>query len=525
MIALVAAAEAARLDAATAREASIPPLLLMEAASLRIWDLLAGLLETDPGLAAGKGPIVALAGKGNNGGDALAVLRHARFAGHRDLAAILVAEKGSELFDQQLASLRALGIPIVFWETGAAEARKLIGKARVVIDGIAGTGLAGALRKPGADLVSALGGGAAPVLAIDLPSGLGEAWTEDCPSLAATWTASIEPRKACLYFPSARALAGQILPLRGIFPVDSAITAQASLLEETDLPGLLPRIPASAHKGSRGRLGLLAGSPGMVGAAGFAAAGAAAAGIGLVSFFADSEIYPALAGGGGPGGLSPAVIRRFPAKMAELGAPDALVVGPGWGQSPEKARLLAEILDSGLALVLDADALRLLPSILGKTGLAPGARILCPHPGEFEALSGIPPSQSLANPAACLSGYAGSVGSVVILKSHVTWIASPDGRIAVWEGLEAGLGTAGSGDVLAGLAGGFLAALSASSPEGGGPELAFRAACAAVVVHGLAGRAARARRGWFTAADLAEEAALLASQACPSSLDPPPAFL
>jgi NAD(P)H-hydrate epimerase len=157
--------------------------------------------------------------------------------------------------------------------------------------------------------------------------------------------------------------------------------------------------------------------------------------------------------------------------------------------------------------------------------LAPGARILCPHPGEFEALSGIPPSRSLANPAAILSGYASSVGSVVILKSHVTWIASPDGRIAVWEGLEAGLGTAGSGDVLAGLAGGFLAALSAPAPEEGGPDLAFRAACAAVIVHGLAGRAARARRGWFTAADLAEEAALLASRASASSLDPPSAFL
>ena len=511
MIALVGTGEAARLDSATARDAALSPLLLMEGASLRIWTRLEALLREDGRLAGRKGPIVALAGGGNNGGDALAVLRHARFAGFRDLGAILLAEKGGELYETQLASLRALDIPLVPWHGQGEKARALLKSALVLIDGIAGTGLGGPLRPEAANLVREIQPGTVPILALDLPSGLGDAYVPENPVLSATWTASIEPRKACLYFPSARELAGSILPIRGVFPVDAVLDPQAQLLEEADLPGLLPRFPASAHKGRRGRLGLLAGAPGMVGAAAYAASGAAAAGAGLVTLFADSGIYPGLAGASPVGGLSPTVVRPLPGSALGLDGQDALVVGPGWGQSPEKARILAEILNSALPVVLDADALRLLPRAGDGTKPGPGPRILCPHPGEFEALSGVSPSRALANPLSCLPEVAAAWGGIVILKSHVTWIASPDGRIAIWEGLEPGLGTAGSGDVLAGLAGGFLAALCAGLSGPGGLAEAFQAACAAAVVHGLSGRAARLKRGWFTASDLAQEASLLSS--------------
>lgn len=511
MIALVGTGEATRLDSATARDAALSPLLLMEGASLRIWTRLEALLREDSRLAGRKGPIVALAGAGNNGGDALAMLRHARFAGVHDLGAILLAEKGGELYETQLGSLRALGIPLVSWHSQREQAQALLQKALVLVDGIAGTGLGGPLRPEAAGLVREIRPDV-PVLAIDLPSGLGDAYEPGHPVLTATWTASIEPRKTCLYLPAAREFAGTILPIRGVFPADAPISAQALLLEESDLVDLLPRLPASAHKGVRGRLGLLAGSPGMVGAAAYAASGATAAGVGLVTFFADSGIYPGLAGSIPGGGLSPAVLRPFPGTAGDLAGQDALVVGPGWGQSPEKALILGEILDSGLPAVLDADALRLLSARGPSPKSGPAARILCPHPGEFEALSGLAPARALANPLACLLELAATLGGVIILKSHVTWLASPDGQVAVWEGLEPGLGTAGSGDVLAGLAGGFLAALCAGLAGPGGPQEAFRAACAAVVVHGLSGRAARLRHGWFTASEIAREASLLSSQ-------------
>lgn len=511
MIPLVAAEEAARLDAATARDACLSSLLLMEGAALRIWQVLEGLLSSDPGLKARTGPLVALAGGGNNGGDALAVLRLASFAGLEDVAAILVTEQGGPAFESQLTSIKALGIKTLIWEDRREDCQALLATARVLLDGIAGTGLKGPLRGPAADLARAANGLGGAVLAIDLPSGLGESWTGDSPCLKATWTASVEPRKACLYFPSAREYAGAILPIKGVFPSNAKISPAAQLLEPCDLPGLLPRISETAYKGSRGRLGLFAGSPGMLGAAGFASGGACAGGAGLVTLYADSDIYAGLSTTYQSGGLSPAVIKKCPEYFGEIGHQDAVVVGPGWGQSSQKLRILRGILESDTPVVIDADALRLLPDMDLAGRCPPGPRILCPHPGEFEALAGVSPGLSLANPSPSLLHVASRYAAVVIFKTHVTWIASPDGRLAIWDGLEAGLATAGSGDVLAGLAGAFLArhALSVSSV---GIDEAFKAACAAVIVHGLAGRQARQNSGWFTAADLVGEAALLTSR-------------
>jgi NAD(P)H-hydrate epimerase len=164
----------------------------------------------------------------------------------------------------------------------------------------------------------------------------------------------------------------------------------------------------------------------------------------------------------------------------------------------------------GRPTVVDADAIHLFKELLDSGFKASGPLILTPHPGEFEALTGVAAEDSLRAPPGPLRKAAVELGAVVILKSHVTWIASPSGELAAWDGMESGLGTAGSGDVLAGLAAGLLARSSAAARAGGAAAAAgdaFAAARAAVVAHGLAGRAARARRGWFEAGALIEEAA------------------
>ena len=118
---LVTAAAAAGLDAAVSSALKIPPVLLMEKASLAIWDLLQGLLE-ESGCPAG-GALVALAGTGNNGGDALALLRHASFAGRKALAAVCVGESPGELCALELGSLEAMGIEVLRWPSDAARVR------------------------------------------------------------------------------------------------------------------------------------------------------------------------------------------------------------------------------------------------------------------------------------------------------------------------------------------------------------------------------------------------------------------
>lgn len=518
---LVTAAEASRLDATVSSGWRIPPALLMEKASLGIWNLLEPILS---GLdCPASAPLVALAGPGNNGGDALAVLRHARFTGRKALAAVVVEGRESELCTLQRASLEVMGIEILHWPAESPRILGLLPAASVLVDGIAGTGLKGALRAEAADLVTAANASGRPVMAVDVPSGLSDGYDEGFPIVHASWTASVEPRKACLYYPAAREAAGGILGVEYVFPGDAEQLCQAWLLESSDLAGLVPRARPSVHKGSRGRLGLFAGSQGMVGAASLAAAGARAASVGLVNFFADADLYPGLAAGLGPSSLATAIIRRLNADGAELDKSgcDALLAGPGWGRAADREAVLSALFRSGLPMVIDADGLRIAARLFRQGERPLGPAILTPHPGEFEALTGLPAGKALANPAAILPKAASDLGSVIVLKSHVTWIAAPDGRLAVWDGLEPSLATAGSGDVLAGLAAGFLCSMSraksAAYPSGSHAEAtdstrgdcAWRAAVAAVIAHGLAGKAAAREYGWYGAEAIAAEAGLI----------------
>jgi ADP-dependent NAD(P)H-hydrate dehydratase / NAD(P)H-hydrate epimerase len=503
---LVLCPEAARLDAATAARAAMAPLLLMEDASLRLWDAIRPLAESR-GAGTVRG-LVAVCGSGNNGGDALALLRHARFSGATKVAAILAGGKG-ELAAIQAASLEALGVAVLDWNADRAGSERLLGDAALIVDGLAGTGLAGALREGPASLAEAAQAAGAPIASIDLPSGLSDAFQKAFPVVGASWTLSIEPRKACLYYPAARESCGAILPIEGIFPADAPLTARAFLLEAGDLRGLAPLPPDSAYKGERGRVAVFAGSPGASGAAVLASKACLAAGAGLAALFASSELYPVVAPM-----LEAVMVKTQSADGAfEARAWDALLIGPGWGREASRLETLAALLGTGLPAVLDADAIGLYRRLLDSGFLPAGPVLLTPHPGEFEALTGIGSDRSLADPASVLPKAAADLKAAIILKSQVTWIASPDGELAVWDGRESGLGTAGSGDVLAGLAAGLLAGSAARARTGKSRAAdGFSAARAAVIAHGLAGKRARAERGWFEAGAIIEAAARILGQ-------------
>jgi hydroxyethylthiazole kinase-like uncharacterized protein yjeF len=500
---LISCEEAAALDERTRREAAIPALVLMEDAALKLWLRLGPIAER---LGAGRvSDLVGLCGSGNNAGDCLALLRQARFSGDLRLVAILARDDLGELGALHLGSLEALGVPVLRWSADPEACRAKIAGAGLLVDGIAGTGLLGAMRGPAAELAMAANASGRPIASIDLPSGLRDGCLEDDPMVEATWTLSLEPAKAPLYYPSKRLACGEILAIDGVFPRDFVPPAAVELLEAGDLSDLVPRVPVDAYKGRRGRLAVFAGSVGASGAAVLAARASLAAGAGLSTVFAHADVLPILATF-----LEAVMVKPEPLVPGAIDPDgwDAFLAGPGWGRSAGNRLALARLLSTGIPAVLDADAIHLFKELLAEGFRPKGTIVLTPHPGEFASLRGISAEAALANPRHTLNDAAAETGTIIVLKSHVTWIASPGGRLAAWEGLESGLGTAGSGDVLAGTLAGLLA--SAASLEAmTAEEEAFSAARAAVIAHGIAGKRCREALGWFEAGDLRVEVARL----------------
>ncbi|HEY7332312.1 MAG TPA: NAD(P)H-hydrate dehydratase [Candidatus Limnocylindria bacterium] len=258
----------------------------------------------------------------------------------------------------------------------------------------------------------------------------------------------------------------------------------------------LPARPDRAHKGDFGRLLIVAGSLDFPGAAVLSALGAMRAGVGLVRIAAAESVAARVAGSvpeatwmaldeEAPGLIGPGGWRRV---TAEIGEHDAAVIGPGLGAQPatqRRARQLIAAID--VPTVIDADGLN---ALVGQPrwwqGIA-GPLVLTPHPGEFARLTGepAPGGSDDAARAAAAADAALRWNQVIVLKGARTVVAEPGGELLRSDVVTPSLATAGSGDVLAGAIGAFLA---------GGAEPMVAAACA-VAIHGAAGLLAAERIG------------------------------
>ena len=486
---LVTSSQAAALDRRLRDEIGVPEAALMENAASGMESALAyrgffGRPQEDSGRRA----ITALAGRGNNGGDAVAVLRRRAFASAGsdtpELTVLLSSGEPTGLAASQLQAARGMGIKVLSWEGEEAECRAVLRRSALVLDGIAGSGLSGPLRSREAALAETAASCGAAVAAVDVPSGFGDGLPGGSPSIRAALTLCVEPLKTCLFRPAARPSAGKIICVSGVFPRDSGSDSPGRLLESGDLPALVTSLPPEVHKYERGHCLVFAGDVGTSGAANLAARGAAAGGSGLVSLYVRPALWTVAAAS-----LAGEIVKTLPEDPAsiDLRRANAVVAGPGWGRDSASAAVLGRLWDSGLPLVLDADALPLLRSLDPPARTAP--LILTPHPGEASGISGRPISDFLDDPEKALGELARRWGAVVVLKSCVTWIMSPGGRFAVYDGMDGFLAVGGSGDVLAGLCGALLAR--------GTP--AFEAAQAAVLSHGLAGGCARSELGLYGA--------------------------
>jgi ADP-dependent NAD(P)H-hydrate dehydratase / NAD(P)H-hydrate epimerase len=439
-VALLTAGQAASLDR-RAREQGVAERALMENAGRAAALVVQRLFPT--------GRVVAVVGSGNNGGDALVVLRSLRSWG-RDVAYLTV---GSGDPDPGLLT----GFQIPRLERNAAAAA--FAGAAVLVDGILGTGATGEPREPAAGVIGLMNQSGRPIVALDIASGV-DPTTGAVPGVAVDAAVTVMfgwPKTGALFQPG-RARCGRLVAVEIGFPPLDEAEADAALITPDWARARLPDRGPDAHKNSVGRVLVVAGRQGMAGAAAIAGHSAMRAGAGYVRI-ATVEANRAIVQTLVPEALF--VDRSDHAALRDAVADsDAVLVGPALGTDGPGAGALDVVLEAldGRGCVLDADALTILASRDdGFAGLG-GRALLTPHPGEMSRITGLGVDEIQADPMGRARDLARDVGAAVLLKGAPSVVAAPGRRVLVSAVGSSDLATAGMGDQLGAAAAAFLAA-------------------------------------------------------------------
>lgn len=459
--------------------AKLPPGALMARASSALARRCAGLLGACYGAR-----VVVLVGSGNNGGDAL-------FAGAalaKRGARVDAIAASANVHEEGATALRRAGGRIV---TGGNDVKaRLINAADLVVDGLVGTGAGGALREPHATLAELANAGPAPVVAVDVPSGVdASTGVVHGTAVRAELTVTFGALKTGLVVAPGAEHSGLVEV------VDIGLElgpSSVQLLDAADVSVLIPRPDVESDKYLRGVVGVVAGSDTYTGAAALVVGGAANGGAGMVRYVGTSraaDVVRRL----WPEAVVTVVETLDPEALERAGRVQAWVVGSGLGTDAAATKAVAAVLASDVPLVVDADGLTVLskqPALL-KQRTAP--TVLTPHAGEFARLAGVDRQTVEAQRLEHVRRLSHELGATVLLKGSTTLVAEPAGTTWVNTAQTPFLATAGSGDVLAGMIG----ALLASGLPGG------QAAATGAFVHGLAGlHAAGEPAAAFTATDV-----------------------
>ncbi len=475
MIPLLSRQAVRALDRDAVERLGLPSLLLMENAGRGAFEAI--MAELPQALAR----VVIVGGTGQNGGDGWVLARHLINAGIGPRVILLgAAARVSGDAAVNLRALQRMGVDVAQIE--GEDLRALVAalaEATLVVDALFGTGLDRELTGRHAAVVELIDACAAKVVALDLPSGvdadsgavLGAAVRAD---LSVTFAA----HKRGLHQHPGAALAGKLwLASIGVPP---PCDAEVGLIERSDVAAWVEPRALDAHKGSAGKLLVIAGAPGRTGAALLCGLGGLRGGAGLVTLAARGEARAA---------LDSKVVElmteslpqdaqaAFERARALSEDKQAAVIGPGLGLD-EAGRTLSRRLALELALpaVLDADALSALGTDCGLLRDAAAPRVLTPHPGEAARLLGSSGEAVQGDRYRAARALAERCGCVVALKGARTIVAEPSGRMRVCPTGTPAMAVAGTGDVLGGAIGALLAV---AEP--------FDAAAAGVYLHGLAG--------------------------------------
>ncbi|MBI1361491.1 MAG: NAD(P)H-hydrate dehydratase [Alphaproteobacteria bacterium] len=427
------------------------------------------------------GRVVVLAGPGNNGGDAFVAARRLVELG-RQVAVRELAPGGARTREGAAASNA--------WTGPRSPLSDLhLAPGDIVLDGLFGAGLSRPLAGEAARAVERVNAFTAPVVAIDVPSGVsGDSGRVEGPAIKATLTVTFGAKKPAHVLQAAASLCGE---------VDVAEIGFGSLIGEVGGGRLMENAPdlwssrlawptPSSHKHTRGRLAVVTGGLAHTGAARLAAQAGLRIGAGAVTLMCPSSAL--IVAASSVTAVMTSAFADTDALVSLTEKSSAVVIGPAAGVTETTRRNVEALIAARRRLVLDADALSVFADDAGALKLSSVEAVLTPHAGEFERLfPGV--LAASVNRIEAARTAAARVGAVVLLKGYDTVIAAPDGRAVVNTHATPFLATAGSGDVLAGVIGGLMA-------QGLQP---FDAACAGAWMHGDAG--VRAGPG-LTAEDL-----------------------
>lgn len=549
---VVNATEMKNIDRYSIETLGIPSLALMERAAQAVTEQIRKLVPDER--LRGKTSLI-LCGMGNNGGDGLAIARMLHILGGKP-AVYITGEpgQGTGEWKTQYQVVKNLKIPFLTLE----ETEEILkeDRAGLIVDALFGIGLTRGITGAAADVIGLANQSGACKAAVDIPSGISADTGQVCGiGFQADLTVTFGSLKmGCLLYPGAyycgRVVTAQIgFPKEAydyvnprFFTVDirrfdgygskfeqsraseagfgyggncgfrcgnsrvsgaSRETAEMAGLLGSLSPFLPPR-PANSHKGTFGKLAVIAGSVNMSGAALLAALAAYRIGTGLVRIVTPEENREILQAGIPEAILTTYDRNNFSAEpvLDAVRWADAVVMGPGLGSGGCSRAIVSEVLKAGeVPMVLDADALRIIGGSEELKLKLDYRHVVTPHPGEMAALTGHAIEEIERDPVTEAREFSHIYETNCVLKGARTVVARRVGRDYINTTGNSGMATAGSGDVLAGMIGGLMA-------QGTEP---FNAAWTGVLVHGIAGDLAAARKGEraVMASDLAEALAWL----------------
>ena len=494
------------IDRWTIDRAGVPGLDLMERAGEGVF------AEVQRILGVVQGKVVAIfCGKGNNGGDGFVVARLAAQAGAR-VCTFLLGEGGTLKGDAHTnwTRLGELGLAImeIRGDSDSARTEETLARADVVVDAIFGTGLRGGVSGLSGRIIETINACGRPVVSVDVPSGLcADTGRSEGPCVRARSTVTFGLAKIGQFMQPGRALCGDVRVVDIGLSLEAIENESSSVYVTTaeEVRNSFPIRPPDAHKGSCGRVVVIAGSVGMTGAAALTSSAALRMGAGLVTLGVAESLNDIL-----EVKLTEVMTKPLPEvrkrrclslravgeirRMAE--GSDCMAIGPGLSTHRETSELVRRVVsDVSVPIVLDADGLN---ALAGQIELLKGIdapTVITPHPGEFSRLTGMKIEEIVDAPLDISASVAVAYGVTVVLKGAPTVVATESGETFINPTGNAGMATGGAGDVLTGMIAGLI---------GQGLESSV-AARIGVYLHGLAGDLAREEKGEFglVAGDLA----------------------
>jgi ADP-dependent NAD(P)H-hydrate dehydratase / NAD(P)H-hydrate epimerase len=481
---IVTAAEMREIDRNTSTRFGVPSLTLMENAGSAVANFVTSRYRFAKRMAI-------VCGKGNNGGDGFVAARKLHDMG-KDVSVLLLAKPEDLRGDAaaMFAKLPVRAISIVAPEGLQREEVRAALECHVVLDALLGTGFKPPVSGLYAKAIEVMNAQAAPVVAVDIPSGADAGAMGPQSGLMARADAVVTftaPRPAHVF--SELTAGSTVVALIGS-PAEAIVSSlKLNLTTPQDIASLVAPRPAEANKGSYGHVLVIGGSLGKAGAAAMAGIAALRAGAGL-STIATARGSLATVAGFHPEVMTEPLAETQQGTIAladlESGRLDEIVkgktvlaVGPGISRNPQTAEFVRRIVNKyRITTVLDADGLN---AFDGKTDELSGAEkslVITPHPGEMSRLTGLSIPEVQEDRVGLARKFAAEHQLIVVLKGHRTVVAMPDGEVWVNPTGNPGMATGGTGDILTGMTAGLIAQNAKDIPQ---------AVIGAVYLHGLAG--------------------------------------